>query len=139
MERPLTIGQLAEAVPLSAKTIRYYERVGVLPTPSRNAAGYRQYTRHDLHRLQFLSRARALGLPLADLKTLTAGLDTGPGATLRPQLETAITGQLRGVRRRIGELQLLERELAQLLDRLQTRAADRHAGGCRCLDNASAG
>ncbi len=43
MAQPLTIGQLARATGVPAKTIRYYEQVGVLPAPGRSAAGYRQY------------------------------------------------------------------------------------------------
>jgi hypothetical protein len=73
MERLLTIGQLAQATGVSAKTIRYYEQVGVLPMPSRSASGYRQYGRGDVHRLLFVRRARALGLSLATLKALGGG------------------------------------------------------------------
>ncbi|GIX49725.1 MAG: hypothetical protein KatS3mg131_3936 [Candidatus Tectimicrobiota bacterium] len=61
MECPLTIGALARATGVASKAIRYYEQVGVLPAPARSAAGYRQYTRHDVHRLLFIRRARALG------------------------------------------------------------------------------
>jgi hypothetical protein len=60
MERPLTVGQLARATGVPAKTIRYYEQVGVLPVPKRSGAGYRHYSRHDVHRLLFIRRARAL-------------------------------------------------------------------------------
>ena len=67
MERPLTVGQLARATGVSAKTIRYYEQV-VLPMPRRSGTGYRHYSRHDVHRLLFIRRARALGLSLANLK-----------------------------------------------------------------------
>src|SRR5215475_3425555 len=77
MERPLTVGQLAHATGVPAKTIRYYEQVGVLPAPQRSGAGYRHYSRHDVHRLLFIRRARALGLSLANLKALTAELDRG--------------------------------------------------------------
>ena len=62
MAEPLTIGKFAQATGVPAKTIRYYEQVGVLPAPARTAAGYRQYTRHAVHRLLFIRRARALGL-----------------------------------------------------------------------------
>jgi DNA-binding transcriptional MerR regulator len=72
MERPLTVGQLARATGVPAKTIRYYEQVGVLPVPRRSDAGYRHYSRHDVHRLLFIRRARALGLSLANLKALTS-------------------------------------------------------------------
>jgi DNA-binding transcriptional MerR regulator len=72
MERSLTVGQLARATSVPAKTIRYYEEVGVLPAADRSASGYRQYTGRDVDRLVFVRRARALGLPLAQLKDLTA-------------------------------------------------------------------
>jgi DNA-binding transcriptional MerR regulator len=63
MERPLTVGQLAHATGVPAKTIRYYEQVGVLPVPKRSGAGYRQYSRHDVHRLLFIRRARLRTCP----------------------------------------------------------------------------
>jgi MerR family copper efflux transcriptional regulator len=54
MERPLTVGQLAHATGVSAKTMRYYEQVGVLPALRRSGAGYRQYSRHDVHPRLFM-------------------------------------------------------------------------------------
>ena len=87
MERPLTVGQLARDTGVPAKTIRYYEQVGVLPVPRRSDAGYRHYSRHDVHRLLFIRRARALGLSLANLKALTAELDSGACAAMRPRPE----------------------------------------------------
>jgi MerR family transcriptional regulator, copper efflux regulator len=135
MERPLTVGQLARATGMPAKTIRYYEQVGVLPVPKRSGAGYRQYSRHDVHRLLFIRRARALGLSLANLKALTAELDSGECLTLRPRLHALVLEQLRTVQRHIAEFQLLERQLAQVLQRLQTAALVQHTDGCRCLDS----
>jgi DNA-binding transcriptional MerR regulator len=135
MERPLTVGQLARATGMPAKTIRYYEQVGVLPVPKRSGAGYRQYSRHDVHRLLFIRRARALGLSLANLKELTAELDSGECLTLRPRLHALVAEQLRTVQRQIAESQVLERQLAQVLHRLQTAAPVQHTDGCRCLDS----
>ena len=135
MERPLTVGQLAHATDVSAKTIRYYEQVGVLPAPHRSATGYRQYSRHDVHRLLFIRRARALGLSLANLRALTAELDSGECLTMRPRLHALVTEQLRTVQQQIAEFQLLERQLAQVLQRLQTAAPVPHTDGCRCLDS----
>ena len=134
MERPLTVGQLARATGVPAKTIRYYEQVGVLPVPRRSATGYRHYSRHDVHQLLFIRRARALGLSLANLKTLTAELDSGECLTMRPRLHALVTEQLRTVRHQIAEFQLLERQLAQVLHQLRTAAPAPHADGCRCLD-----
>jgi DNA-binding transcriptional MerR regulator len=133
MERPLTVGQLARATGVSAKTIRYYEQVGVLPVPRRSDAGYRHYSRHDVHRLLFIRRARTLGLSLANLKALTAELDSGECLTMRPRLHALVTEQLRTVQQQIAECQLLERQLTQVLQRLQTTAPASHANGCQCL------
>jgi len=134
MEQPLTVSKLARATGMPAKTIRYYEQIGVLPAPRRSAAGYRQYSRHDVHRLLFIRRARALGLSLANLKMLTAELDSGECLTMRPRLHALVAEQLRTVQRQIAEFQLLERQLTQVLHRLQTAAPTNHADGCRCLD-----
>jgi DNA-binding transcriptional MerR regulator len=133
MERPLTVGQLARATGVPAKTIRYYEQVGVLPEPKRSGAGYRHYSRHDVHRLLFLRRARALGLSLGNLKALTAELDSGECLTMRPRLYALVAEQLRTVRQQIAEFHVLERQLAQVLHRLRTAAPTSHADGCQCL------
>jgi DNA-binding transcriptional MerR regulator len=133
MERPLTIGQLARATGVPTKTIRYYEQVGVLPVPRRSGAGYRHYSRHDVHRLLFMRRARALGLSLANLKALMAELNSGECLTMRPRLHALVTEQLRTVQQHIAEFHVLERQLAQVLHWLQTPAPTSHADGCQCL------
>jgi DNA-binding transcriptional MerR regulator len=135
MERSLTVGQLARATGVPAKTIRYYEQVGVLPMPRRSATGYRQYSRHDVHRLLFIRRARVLGLSLANLKMLTADLDSEECLTMRPRLHALVTEQLRTVQQQIAEFQVPERQLVQVLQRLQTAPPAKHADWCRCLDS----
>jgi MerR family mercuric resistance operon transcriptional regulator len=134
MEPPLRVGQLAEATSVPTKTIRYYEQVGVLPAPSRSAAGYRQYYRRDIDRLLFVRRARSLGLPLAQLRDLTAGLEGESCATMRPRLQRLVTEQLRLVQQQIAELHRLERQLVDVRQRLETAAAPPGAKGCPCLD-----
>lgn len=134
MEQWLTIGQLAQATGVSAKTIRYYEQVGVLPVPRRSDAGYRQYARRDAHRLLFIRRARALGLSLQHIKMLTAELDRGACETMRPRLLELVQVQLHTVRQQIAEFQLLQQQLEQLSDRLGTATPADHAEGCRCLE-----
>ena len=71
----MTIGQVAKASGVAAKTIRFYEAAGVLAAPRRTAAGYRQYAGEDVERLLFVRRARALGLSLRDVKALLSALD----------------------------------------------------------------
>jgi DNA-binding transcriptional MerR regulator len=135
MAQTLTIGQVAKATGVAAKTIRYYEEIGVLPAPSRTASGYRQYDEPGVQRLRFIRRARSLGLPLQQLKTLTVTLNGGPRPTLRPRLLALVRGQLSAVKHQIAELQLLERELEQVLQRPLAPTHERRAEGCRCLEN----
>ncbi len=134
MEQPLTVGQLARATGVSAKTIRYYEQAGVLPAPRRSPSGYRQYARRDTHRLLFIRRARALGLSLKDLKTLATEVDNGQCGTMRPKLSDLIQNQLQTVRQRMAEFQLLQLQLEQVLHRLSTAAPSNPAEGCQCLE-----
>ena len=133
MGQALTIGQVAQATGVTAKTIRYYEQAGVLPPPGRSRAGYRQYTQQGVDRLLFIRRARALGLSLRHLKTLSAALD-GRSGMVRPQLRDLVHAQLSAVQRRIGELQLLQRELEQVQRRLRAPVRPRPTGPCRCLE-----
>ena len=74
MAQTFTIGHVAKATGVAAKTIRYYEGIGVLPAPSRTASGYRRYDEPGVLQVRFIRRARALGLPLRHLKALTATL-----------------------------------------------------------------
>jgi Hg(II)-responsive transcriptional regulator len=75
----LTIGQLAKSAGVNVETVRYYERRGLIPEPSRRASGYRQYTRDYAARIRFIKRAQELGFSLneiAELLALRVGSDT---------------------------------------------------------------
>jgi len=129
----LTIGAAAKATGVAAKTIRYYEQVGVLPPPRRTTSGYRQYGDEAIRHLVFVRRARALGLPLHRMKSLIAALTGGAPGALRPRLLDLVRAHLSTVRRQIGELQLLQRQLEEVLRRRVDPPRER-AEGCRCLD-----
>ena len=60
LEPRLTIGQVAKTSGVAAKTIRYYEQIGVLPAPRRGTSGYRLYDEPGVERLRFIYRARSL-------------------------------------------------------------------------------
>lgn len=66
----LTIGKLAAATGTKVETIRYYESIGLLPSPARTASNYRAYDRDQLPRLSFIRRARALGFSIEQVKEL---------------------------------------------------------------------
>ena len=88
MAHGLTIGQVARTSGVAAKTIRYYEQIGVLPAPSRAASSYRLYDQRGVERLRFVRRARSLGLPLRQLRTLVCTVDGG----LEPARRASPTG-----------------------------------------------
>jgi len=67
----MNIGDVARATGLPAKTIRYYEDIGLV-TPARDDNGYRRFNDNDLHKLGFIGRARSLGFTIEDCRALLA-------------------------------------------------------------------
>jgi MerR family gold-responsive transcriptional activator of gol and ges genes len=66
----MNIGEAAQASGVSAKMIRYYEQIGLIPSASRADNGYREYADADVHTLRFVRRARDLGFPVAEINEL---------------------------------------------------------------------
>lgn len=73
----MKIGSLAERTGLTTKTIRYYESIGVLPSPERLANGYRSYDADAVDRLEFVKDAQAAGLSLTDIQWILELRDSG--------------------------------------------------------------
>ena len=111
----MLIGQLADALEIPTRTIRFYERKGLLPEPQRADNGYRVYDDTTLTRLRFVRTAQAAGLTLAEIASIIHVRDDGtaPCSHVDELLETKL-GEVRDRRR---QLAALESELAQLLDR----------------------
>jgi DNA-binding transcriptional MerR regulator len=115
-EHGLRVGELAEAVGATSDTIRYYERAGLLPPPSRTPSGYRAYEDSAIDRLRFIQGAQRLGLRLADIRDLLAVRDTGT-CPCEPA-EDLLRRRLAEVDAEIERLAALRREMATMLDAL---------------------
>jgi DNA-binding transcriptional MerR regulator len=108
----MVIHELAKQAGAPAKTIRYYESIGLLPRPKRAANNYRQYTPADVERLRFIASARSLGFSLADIAEILAARDNGIAPCQR--VLDAIGRQLSAIDRRISDLLALRESLKQL-------------------------
>lgn len=113
LENLLNIGALARATGTKVETIRWYERVGLLPAPARSAGNYRTYGEAHLGRLSFIRRARDLGFSLDQIRTL---LDLAEDRERSCDAVDVIASEhLEDVDRKIADLQALRRELDSLI------------------------
>lgn len=108
----LTIGKLAKACGISVETIRFYEREKLLVEPARTASGYRLFPERTVKRLRFITRSKALGFTLAEIKNLLA-LSDNTGAD--SSAVKALTEQkLALVTQRITDLERIKAALSEL-------------------------
>lgn len=111
----MRIGELADAVGLPTRTIRYYERRGLLPEPERAANGYRVYNDRTLSRLRFIRTAQAAGLTLAEIRGIIVLRDEGSAPC--EHVSALLQAKLVEVGERMGQLQHLEADLTRLIRR----------------------
>jgi MerR family copper efflux transcriptional regulator len=111
-EAPVNIGNAADRSGLPAKTIRYYEDIGLLK-PDRAGNGYRDYSTADVHRLRFLQRARSLGFSVEECRQLLSLY----GDTHRESadVKALATAKLDDIDRKIRELTGLRKMLQELV------------------------
>lgn len=107
----LSIKQASERAGLPAKTIRYYESIGLL-APGRAENGYRVYSEADLHKLSFLARARSLGFSIEDCRHLLV-LDEDP-ARSSSDVKAVAERHIREIGKRIAELKAMQASLKKL-------------------------
>lgn len=111
----MNIGEAARRSGLPAKTIRYYEAIGLVAPRARAANGYRAYGEQDVHLLQFVARARSLGFPIEDCRDLL-GLyrdEHRASADVKALAEARITE----IERKIAELETMRAALHELVGR----------------------
>jgi Cu(I)-responsive transcriptional regulator len=109
----MNIGELARAADTKAETIRYYERIGLLPAPPRTAGNYRDYSARHVSRLTFTRRARDLGFSIEQIRAL---LDLADQKEQSCEAVDAIAREhLADVKRKLAGLTALRRELDSLI------------------------
>jgi len=127
----ITIGALARQADVNPRTLRYYERIGLLTPSARTDAGYRLYTNQDAARLAFIRRAQALGLSLTEIAAIIALREAG---TVPCRHVSAVArAKATAIDARILELEALRDELGRLADRAEAVEAACVEGSSICL------
>ena len=141
----MKIGELANLTNTQVETIRYYEREGLIPAPSRQANGYRTYGQTHLEKLAFIRHCRALDMPLTDIRLLADFVDH-PRRDCT-DVDHVVEEQLKRVKARLKSMRALERQLIVLRAQcdshhptekcgiLHELVAAAHGEACACHDS----
>src|SRR6266542_3763555 len=124
----VAIGRLAKHTGTNIETIRFYEKIGLLPAPGRSSGGYRLYERDHFKRLNFVRRARALGFSIDEVRTLLRLADERK----RPCAEARVVAEahLADVRAKIADLRAMERVLSETV----AQCADGKRSDCPLIE-----
>jgi MerR family mercuric resistance operon transcriptional regulator len=131
-DKALTIGVLARATGASIETIRYYERIGLMPRPPRTDGGRRAFGAESLAALNFIRRCRELGFSLDDIRELLAQREAQPCCA---SVKAIAMRHLETVRAKLRDLTEMEAGLAQLV----ARCSGEPTGDCAALGTLDAG
>ena len=133
-QRGFTIGQVSQRTGIAAKTIRYYESVGLLPRPSRGENHYRRYSQPDVNRLLLLRRIKLLGAPLTEAKTLLAGATDARCVDAQEALLALVDDRLSALDHQIAELLALRDQVHDYRRTLASCRADDETAFRDCPD-----
>ncbi len=122
-----TIGEVARQLAVSVDTLRYYEKIGLLPKVSRSDSGMRRYQEKDISRLKFIKRAQQMNFTLAEIGDLLKMREAPQRA--RREIRQLTANKLEEVEQRLTELDTLRRELTLLVN-LCTASEE----GCPIID-----
>jgi MerR family mercuric resistance operon transcriptional regulator len=117
----LTIGGVSELTAVNIETIRYYERIKMLPAPPRTSGGRRVYDANHLRILAFIRRSRELGFSISEIRALIRL--GGPGKVSCREVRDIASQHLNDIRDKIADLRKLERLLAKTVARCTATTA----------------
>ena len=126
-----TIGQLAKAAGVAVDTVRYYERIGLLPRRSRAASGWRHYPEEILVRLRYIREGRAVGFSLREMRTLLNLTVAGPPRFCET-FDEAVNRKIDALDQAIARLTAQRTRLEQFSRDCRQR---RREGRCPILEN----
>ena len=106
----IAIGELSRRTQCNIETIRYYERIGLLPQPRRHGGRFRRYGDDDIARLRFIRRARQLGFTLDEVRALLR-LSAADGEAVRVEARSIAAAHIEDIRAKIADLQAMEHVL----------------------------
>lgn len=111
----MNIGAAARRSSVPAKTIRYYEEIGLIPKASRTESGYRDYDEQDVQILRFVHRARDLGFPVKDVAALLELWRDRSRSSA--QVKALAASHIAAIDQKIEELKSIRRTLSDLVSR----------------------
>ena len=114
MSGPLNIGEAARRSGVSAKMVRHYESLGLLPQVQRSDSGYRQYSEAEVHTLRFIKRARDLGFSMAEIAELVSLWHNRRRASA--SVRRIAQKHADDLARRIADMQAMQQTLTHLVD-----------------------
>lgn len=126
----MTIGRLSEKTGVHVETIRYYQRLGLMPTPARPSGSVRRYAEEAVSRLQFIKRAQALGFSLDEVRLLLQ-LSVGEHCA---ETRTLAEQKVRIVKRKISDLRRIQAALDKLINACGAGGRGR---GCPIIESLS--
>jgi DNA-binding transcriptional MerR regulator len=131
----LKIGEVSRLVGVPAKTLRYYEEIGLISPASRTESGYRLYGWRELEQIEFVRRAKLMGLSLGQIRGLVEDAEEGiPGEVLR-HLDELLERKLEETERELAELRAFRESLLEY--REQANEAEEN-DLCRCAERGEA-
>lgn len=135
----MKIGELAKGAGFKDKTIRYYERQGLLPPPRRTSSGYREYGPEDVDRLRFVQKAKRLGFSLSEIKSVLR--IHGRKEPTCTHVRVLLDEKLVQVDSLLKDLREFRKELAKLRGQASGVEDCRPAGGrvCGIIENSAFG
>jgi len=111
----IPIGELSRRTACKVETVRYYERIGLLPKARRERGGrFRRYDSDDVARLRFIRRARQLGFTLDEVRGLLR-LVAGQGENIRAKARSVAAAHVADIREKIADLQAMEAVLSNAI------------------------